>query len=79
MSAKQRRLFYVELGDWTWWAWTITTVLLVAGLFGHTWAFISTMAVTAFRGIVFLLRERSLSAFSVQLHSPGRSANSDNG
>jgi len=38
-----RRVFYVKLDDWTWWAWTITTALLGLGLAGYSWAFIAAM------------------------------------
>lgn len=62
-----RRIFYIKLDDWTWWAWTITTALLVAGLSGYTPAFIAAMAVTAGQGLILLVRDRSPAAFSVQL------------
>jgi hypothetical protein len=69
MKRSSRRLFYINLGDWTWWAWTITTVLLIVGLTGYSLAFVGAMAVTAGQGLVLLVRERSLAAFSVQLRA----------
>jgi hypothetical protein len=61
------RVFYVKLDDWTWWAWTITTALLIAGLSGYPWAFVAAMAITAGQGLILLVRDRSAAAFSVQL------------
>jgi len=69
MKRSSGRLFYINLGDWTWWAWTITTVLLVMGLSGYSLAFVGAMVVTAGQGLVLLVRDRSLVAFSVQLRA----------
>jgi hypothetical protein len=69
MKKSSGRLFYINLGDWTWWAWTIITVLLVVGLFGYSLAFVGAMVVTAGQGLVLLVRDRSLVAFSVQLRA----------
>src|SRR6476660_6381528 len=60
-------IFYIKLDDWTWWAWTITTALLIVGLSGYSLAFIGAMAVTAGQGFILLVRDRSPAAFSVQL------------
>ena len=67
MNAIEPRLFHIHLHDWTWWAWTGTVVLLVVGLSGISGAFIVAMVLTAGQGVVFLVRERSLLAFPVQL------------
>ena len=69
MKRSSGRLLYIKPGDWTWWAWTITTVLLVLGLCGYSLAFVGAMVVTAGQGIVLLVRDRSLAAFSVQLRA----------
>jgi len=69
MKKYSRRLFYINLKDWTWWAWTITTVLLIMGLAGYSPAFVAAMAVTAGQGIILLARDRSPAAFSVQLRA----------
>src|SRR3954467_6123834 len=69
MKRNSRRLFYINLGDWTWWAWTITTALLIVGLAGYSPGFIGAMVVTAVQGLVLLVRERSPAAFSVQLRA----------
>ena len=69
MKKYSRRVFYVNLDDWTWWAWAITTVLLIIGLAGYSLAFVAAMAVTAGQGILVLARDRSPAAFSVQLRA----------
>jgi hypothetical protein len=69
MKKGSRRLFYLNLNDWVWWAWTLTTVLLVAGLCGYSQAFIGAATVTAAHGLIVLVRDRSLVAYSVQLRA----------
>jgi hypothetical protein len=70
MKNVSRRLFYINLTDWVWWAWMLTTVLLVAGLSGYDQAFlIGATAVTAAHGVIVLVRDRSLVAYSVQLRT----------
>jgi hypothetical protein len=69
MKSNSRRLFYINLDDWVWWAWTLTTVLLVAGLSGYAPALIGATAVTAAHGVIVLVRDRSLVAYSVQLRA----------
>jgi hypothetical protein len=64
---RKTRIFFINLTDWTWWAWAITTALLIAGLTNHSSAFLWAMGVTAGQLFVLLLRDRSLTAFSVQL------------
>ena len=69
MKTISRRLFYINLTDWVWWAWALTTVLLLAGLFGYDQALIGAAGVTAAQGLIVLARDRSLRAYSVQLRS----------
>src|SRR4029434_254206 len=69
MKQISRRLFYINLNDWVWWAWTLTTVLLVAGLSGYDSAFIGATVVTAAHGLIVLARDRSPVAYSVQLRA----------
>jgi hypothetical protein len=69
MNKDSRQLFFINLHDWTWWAWTITTALLIVGLCGYGPAFIGAMAVTAGQGVILLVRDRSAAAFSVQLRA----------
>ncbi len=63
------RRFYIKLDDWTWWAWTITTVLLVVGLAGYHLAFIGAMSVTVVQALILLVRDRSLTSFAIQLRA----------
>jgi hypothetical protein len=67
MNETRHPLFYILPGDWTWWAWTATAVLLTIGLLGRPEAFVAAMAVTVMQGIVMLIRGKSVSAFAVQL------------
>lgn len=67
MNTSNSRLFYFNVKDWTWWVWTITTVLLALGLAGYTGGFIAAMVLSGLQLVYFLFRERSLSAFPVQL------------
>ena len=69
MKNGARRLFYIKLDDWTWWAWMFTTALLILGLSGHGVAFIGAMAVTVGQGLILLRRDRNLAAFSIQLRA----------
>jgi hypothetical protein len=69
MKKLSRRLFYINLNDWVWWAWTLTTALLVAGLCGYDSALTGATAVTAAHGLIVLARDRSLFANSVQLRA----------
>jgi hypothetical protein len=69
MKKVSRRLFYVNLNDWVWWAWTLTTILLIVGLCGYRPAFIGATVVTAVHGLIVLARDRSLFAYSVQLRA----------
>ena len=69
MKKISRRLFYINLNDWVWWAWTLTTALLVAGLSGYDQALVGATAVTAAHGLIVLVRDRSLRAYSVQLRA----------
>src|SRR5262245_31023944 len=69
MKKTSQRLFYINLDDWVWWAWTLTTVLIVVGLSGYHQAFIGATVVTAVHGLIVLARDRSLVAYSVQLRA----------
>jgi hypothetical protein len=69
MKKDSRRLFYINLNDWVWWAWTLTTILLVAGLCGYDSALTGATVVTAAHGLIVFARDRSLVAYSVQLRA----------
>ena len=67
MEQESRKVLYIELSDWTWWAWAITTALLIAGLAGHSMAFISAMLVTVGQTVILLMREGDRTVFAFQL------------
>ncbi len=67
MTKGHARRSYLLLDDWTWWAWMLIAILLTIGLLGQSIAFVGAMTVTAIQGIVMLIREKSVSAFAVQL------------
>jgi hypothetical protein len=66
LERNERRLF-VLWRDWTWWVWSATAVLLAMGLLGFTMAFVAAGIATALQTIALLIRERSVTAFPVQL------------
>jgi hypothetical protein len=59
--------FFVMLDDWTWWAWSVTAVLLTLGLSGFPISFLAASGVTGLQTMVIWIRERSFLAFPVQL------------
>jgi len=65
-STTTRRIF-ILLDDWTWWAWTVTAILLTLGLVGYPAAFVFAMVLTGIQVVLVLFRERKFSAFPVQL------------
>ncbi len=50
-----------------WWYWLATDLLLIAGVAGNRWGFTPVIALGAVQAVHFLLRERSLVAFPVQV------------
>lgn len=50
-----------------WWYWLATDLLLVYGLLGGTWGYIPVIALAGVQAVHFLLRERRVSAFPVQV------------
>ena len=67
MRTRNIRVFHINLNDWTWWIWTVTAALLAVGLSGTSAAFIAAILLTVGQAVLFLVLERSLAAFSVQL------------
>ena len=65
--AAQKRIFYFMVSDWTWWAWAISAVLLWVGLLVWPPAFYIVIGLTAAQMILIMVREKSLTAFAVQL------------
>lgn len=66
-TRRPRRWLFILPADWTWWAWTVTAVLLAIGLAGYPMAFVAAMGLTVVQTGVMLVREKSVSAFPVQL------------
>jgi hypothetical protein len=67
MRIPQAGIFYLNPTDWTWWAWLVTAISLAIGMLGIPRAFLIAMALTLAQGVVFFVKDRSLSTFSVQL------------
>jgi len=51
----------------TWWYWLAADVLLIHGLAGGAWGFMPMIALCTVQALHFIGRERSLSAFPVQV------------
>lgn len=60
-------MFMLEVRALSWWYWLVTVCLLTAGLMGWSPGFLLAIGLTAFQMVHFLLRERSISAFPVQV------------
>jgi len=55
------------VNDWTWWAWSVTAVLLTIGVLGFPFAFLAAGGVTGLQAILMWIREGRFLAFPVQL------------
>jgi type II secretory pathway pseudopilin PulG len=51
----------------TWWAWTLTAVLLAVGLVGFAAGFIAATALSVIQTVVFLFKTRSFRDFTLQI------------
>ncbi len=60
-------MFMIEHRALSWWYWLVTVCLLTAGLAGWGNGFLWAIALTAFQVIHFAIRERSITAFPVQV------------
>ncbi|TDX99641.1 hypothetical protein [Thiohalophilus thiocyanatoxydans] len=60
-------MFLLEYRTLSWWYWLVTVGFLSAGVLGWTPGFYVAIGITVFQLIHFLLRERSLAAFPVQV------------
>lgn len=67
MEETRSRHFFLLFTDWTWWTWAVTAVLLALGLWGVPGCFEAAIVLSAGQTAVMLIRERSVSAFPVQL------------
>jgi hypothetical protein len=53
--------------DVRWWFWIVTIVFIVAALAGWTPGYYIVMAISAFQVLFFLIQEKSLAAWPVQV------------
>jgi hypothetical protein len=60
-------MFMLDYRELSWWYWLVTACLLTAGVAGYLSAFILAIGLTVFQLIHFTIRERSLTAFPVQV------------
>lgn len=60
-------MFMLETRALSWWYWLVTVVLLTAGLSGRPEAFLLAIGLTVFQLIHFMIRERSITAFPIQV------------
>ncbi|MCW8935453.1 MAG: hypothetical protein OQK98_12070 [Gammaproteobacteria bacterium] len=57
----------IEYKDTGWWYWLVTAVLLSLGVMGNPDGFLLAMGLTVFQLGHFYIREKSISAFPVQV------------
>lgn len=60
-------MFMIEYRDIGWWYWLITASLLTVGVFGNSNGFIFAIGLTAFQLLHFVIRERGIASFPVQV------------
>jgi hypothetical protein len=57
----------IELASPFWWFWAVTLAFIAAAVAGWTPGYYIVMALSALQVVIFLLRERSISAFPTQI------------
>lgn len=60
-------MFMIEYRSTSWWCWLATVCLLTIGVSGWAAAFFFTIGLTVVQVFHFVVRERSLTAFPVQV------------
>jgi len=60
-------MFMFEYRTTRWWYWLATVVLLTAGVSGWSTGFLLAIGLTVVQAIHFAIRERSMTAFPVQV------------
>ena len=60
-------MLMIEYKDISWWYWVVTAGLLTAGVTGNEIGFMLAMGLTLFQLAHFLLCERSIMAFPIQV------------
>ena len=62
-------MFMIEYKDIGWWYWLVTVCLLTAGIAGWPFGFYAATGLTVFQLLHYILRERSISTFPVQVRT----------
>jgi len=57
----------INPGDIRWWFWLVTLVFIILALVGWSPAYYAVIAISAVQVIFFLVQEKSLSAYPVQI------------
>ena len=60
-------MFMIDYKELSWWYWLVTASLLTAGVAGYPFGFTLAIGLTVFQLIHFTVRERSVTAFPVQV------------
>ncbi len=60
-------MFMIDYKEFSWWYWFVTACLLTAGVAGYQTGFFLAIGLTGFQLIHFTIRERSITAFPVQV------------
>lgn len=60
-------MFMIEYKDIGWWYWLVTAVLLTFGVLGNSSSFMLAIGLTVFQIIHFIIREKSITTFPVQV------------
>jgi len=60
-------MFMLEYRALSWWYWLVTVGLLTAGVSGWPTGFLLAIGLTVFQLIHFTIRERSITAFPIQV------------
>lgn len=60
-------MFMLEYRSISWWYWLVTVGLLTAGVSGWPAGFLLAIGLTVLQSIHFIIRERSISTFPVQV------------
>ena len=60
-------MLMIEYRDIGWWYWLITACLLTAGVLGNENGFILAIGLTVFQLVHFVIRERGVTGFPVQV------------
>jgi len=60
-------MLMIEYKDIGWWYWLATAVLLTMGIFGNEQGFVWAIELTSFQLAHYIIREKSLKAFPVQV------------